>query len=61
MLQDQHKIFASDRLFEEVRHEMFTLDRSHHVHNFKFEVWKHSMMLRGYIDIGFALFFILYF
>lgn len=61
MLRDPYKIFASDRIFEEMRHEMFTLDRSHHTHDYKFEVWKHSMKLRGIIDLSFAFFVVAYF
>ena len=42
-------------------HEMLTLDRSHQVHNFKFPVWKMSMMLRGMLDMAFSLFVVIWF
>jgi hypothetical protein len=42
-------------------HEMLSFDRSHQVHFFKFEVWKNSMMFRGFLDIAFSLFVVIWF
>ena len=56
LMADKHEIFASDRWFQETMHEMLTVDRSYQVHQFKFDVWKQSMYLRGMLDIGFSLF-----
>ena len=61
MLKDQHNIFISDLVFQEISYEMFTLSRGHTVHNFKFEVWKHSMQLRAMMDLTFQLFVTFYF
>ena len=51
---NKYNIFSSDRWFEETMHEMLSFDRSHQVHQFKFEVWKQSMYLIGMSDIAFA-------
>lgn len=59
--QDANKIFASERWLREMRYEMFTLNRNTLVHGFKFNVWKHSMMLRGMIDLIFAGCVVVYF
>lgn len=59
--QDKHNIFASDRVFQEIRYEMFTIDRGNLVHGFKFQVWKHSMQLRSLVDLYFALFLTFWF
>ena len=40
VMDDKHEIYASDRWFQEIVHDMMTVDRSHQVHQFKFEVWK---------------------
>lgn len=50
---DKYKLFATDRVFSEISYEMFTLDRSDLVHNYKFSVWKHSMQLRAMVDLCF--------
>lgn len=61
VLKDSHQIMSSDRWFQEIMHEMLTFDRNHQTHIFKFEVWKRSMFLRGMIEIGFALFLVVWF
>lgn len=61
MVQDQHNIFISDLVFQEMHYEMFTMDRGHVVHDFKFEVWKQSMQLRAMMDLFFQLFVTFYF
>ena len=61
MVMDEHNIFHSDLIFAEIYFEMFTLDCSHTVHNFKFEVWKHGMQLRAMLDLAFQLFVTFYF
>jgi hypothetical protein len=61
LMRDKHDIFAKEHWFQETLHEMLTLDRSHQVHLFKFEVWKMSMMLRGMLDMAFSLFIVIWF
>jgi len=39
LLNDKHGLFATDRVFSEMRHEIFKLDWSEKVHYFKFHVW----------------------
>ena len=51
----------SNRWFQETMHEMLTLNLGHQVHQFKFEVWKQSMYLRGMLDIAFSLFIVCWF
>ena len=51
MAADVYSLFATDRVFDEIRHEMFTLVRSDRVHLFKYPVWKYSMYLRGMVDL----------
>ena len=46
LMRDKFKLFASDRVFSELKIEMFKTDRSERTHRFKFHVWQHSMILR---------------
>ena len=43
LLRDKHLLFATDRVFSEIKHEMLTLDRRDRTHQYKFHVWQHSM------------------
>jgi hypothetical protein len=43
VFEDVYKIYATDRVFNEIRLEVCTLDRRDRVHYFKFWVWKYSM------------------
>lgn len=61
MVMDKYGLFATDRVFDEMRFEMFTLDRHDLVHLLKYEVWKNSMMLRAMIDLIFSIGFLLFF
>lgn len=47
LLADKFSLFATDRVFSEISHEMFTLDRSDRTHPNKFHVWQCSMDLRN--------------
>ena len=58
---DKHGLFASDRVFIELKHEMTTLDRRDLIHGCKYEVWKYSMYLRAMVDLSFALFLTVFF
>ena len=55
MAADIYQLFATDRVFDEINHEMCSLDRSDRVHQFKYAVWKHSMYLRGMVDLFFLI------
>jgi len=46
LLLDKYGLFATDRVFSEIKHEMMTLDLSERTHSYKFHVWLHSMSLR---------------
>lgn len=46
MMQDKYKIFATDRVFSEIKVQMTTTDCRSKTHWFKFKVWQNSMMLR---------------
>lgn len=48
---DRFGLFASDRLFSELRHELRNFDRKDQTHQFKFHVWQNSMELRFNIDL----------
>ena len=39
LLKDKHALYATDRLFSELRHEIFNLDCSDKTHRYKFHVW----------------------
>ena len=56
-LVDKHQIFATDRVFSELRHEMFTLNCSDKTHYFKMNVWMNSMNLRFQIDVSIVVLF----
>lgn len=55
LMRDKYTLFATDWVFQELRHEMLTIDRSEKTHGFKFHVWLESMMLRSRVDAGFSL------
>lgn len=61
MIADPHDVFATDLVFQEIQYKMYTVDRSHLVHGFKFEVWKRSMQLRQAIDLVSTLLVTFYF
>ena len=46
LLKDKHQIFASDRVFTELKLQVLTLDWSDMTHPYKFNVWIYSMDLR---------------
>ena len=46
LLMDKYQIFATDRVFTEIKHEMLTLDCSEKTHQYKKDVWLQSMHLR---------------
>lgn len=46
MMKDKYKIFATDRVFSEIKVHMNTTDCRNKTHWFKFKVWQNSMMLR---------------
>lgn len=60
-MRDRYTLFATDWVFQELRHEMLTIDRSDKTHGFKFHVWQESMLLRSRVDAGFSLFLTIYF
>jgi len=51
LLQDRFGLFATDRLFQELKHELLRFDSKDQTHLFKFHVWQNSMELRFYIDL----------
>ena len=57
LLKDKHQIFASDRVFTELKLQVLTLDWSDMTHPYKFNVWIHSMDLRQRIDLIFTIIF----
>ena len=61
VLQDKHSLFATDRVFSEIKFEMFTLDRSDRTHQYKFFVWQNSMFLRFYVEATFVVILTIYF
>ena len=61
LIHDKHGLFATDRVFSEMRHEMFQLDMSHKTHFYKFHVWQHSMFLRFQIEGLFVFILTVYF
>ena len=61
LMRDKYTLFATDWVFQELRHEMLTIDRSDKTHGFKFHVWQESMLLRSRVDAGFSLFLTAYF
>ena len=50
LISDKYGLFATDRVFSELNHEMFHLDKSEKTHMFKFHCWKYSMQLRFQIE-----------
>ena len=46
LMKDKHLIFASDRVFTELKLQVLTLDWSDTTHQYKYNVWIHSMDLR---------------
>ena len=60
-MRDKYTLFATDWVFQELRHEMLTMDRSDKTHGFKFHVWQESMLLRSRVDAGFSLVLVGYF
>lgn len=61
LMRDKFNLFANDRVFSEMRIEMFKTDRSERTHRFKFQVWLHSMILRFEIDLIFTFMFTMFF
>ena len=55
VFEDKHNLFKTDRVFSEIRHEMLTFNKQEKTHQFKFEVWLHSMWLRFTIEAAFTL------
>lgn len=39
ILKDRHGLFATDRMFSELRHEITRYDRKDQTHQYKFHVW----------------------
>lgn len=52
---DKYSLFATDRVFDELQHEMFSFERSDKTHFIKFHVWQNSMRLRFFIDLAFVV------
>lgn len=50
LISDRHGLFATDRVFSELNHEMLKLDQQDRTHRYKFHCWKHSMQLRFQIE-----------
>ena len=61
VLKDRFSLFATDRVFSEIKFEMLTLDRSERTHQFKFFVWQNSMFLRFYVEATFVLILTVFF
>ena len=61
LMRDRYTLFATDWVFQELRHEMLTINRSDKTHGFKFHVWQESMLLRSRVDAGFSLCLTIYF
>lgn len=61
LMRDKYSLFATDWVFQELKHEMLTFDRSEKTHFLKFHVWLNSMQLRARVDAGFALVLTIYF
>jgi hypothetical protein len=61
LLADKFSLFATDRVFSEISHEMFTYDRSDRTHQHKFHVWQCSMDLRNTIEAVFVFCLTVYF
>lgn len=55
LMVDKYQLFATDRVFSELRIQTLNFDRADMVHGYKFHVWKHSMLLRSRIDFVFTL------
>lgn len=61
MFNDPFELFANDRVFQEMKLEMFTLDRSERTHPYQFHIWQHSMELRYQIEALFVAAFTVFF
>jgi len=61
LMRDKFSLFATDWVFQELRHEMLTIDRSDKTHGLKFQVWQHSMLLRSRVDAVFSFLLVAYF
>ena len=48
---DKHRLYTSDRIFSEIWFYIKTFDLSDKTHQYKFHVWKDSMMLRAQIEM----------
>lgn len=55
LMADKYQLYATDRVFSELRVHVLNFDRATWVHGYKFHVWKHSMQLRSRIDFAFNL------
>ena len=61
LMRDKYTLFATDWVFQELRHEMLTIDRSDKTHGLKFHVWLHSMLLRSRVDAVVSFILTIYF
>ena len=61
VLKDKHNLFATDRVFSEVKFEALTIDQSERTHQFKFFVWQNSMFLRFSVEATFVLILTIYY
>ena len=50
LISDKHGLFATNRVFAELNHEMLNLDKRDKTHRYKFHCWKYSMQLRFQIE-----------
>mmetsp|Transcript_27175 Transcript_27175/g.41345 ORF Transcript_27175/g.41345 Transcript_27175/m.41345 type:complete len:374 (-) Transcript_27175:1536-2657(-) len=61
LLLDRHGLYATDRVFSELRHKIFTFDLSERTHGYKFHVWLHSMSLRFQVEASFVVILTVFF
>jgi hypothetical protein len=61
LLNDQHKLYQSDKLLDQLYQKLFDYNKQEKTHEYKFHVWKKSMALRYGIEFCFVLLMTLYF
>ena len=61
LLNDQHKLYLSDKLLDQLYQKLFDFNKQEKTHEYKFHVWKKSMSLRYGIEFVFVLVMTIYF